>query len=191
MKETRGRYLAHSARAKIRPYFLYSGYRDFASSGRTKFPVQREGSNESLPGLCSAMRLRRPALARCVCLLGICLACAVLSACPATESGSSGIAELSRTIRTWEFLPVVGTRAGLFGNETGTIRSLGLSPEDLSRFSPDLPRRRSRAARGESRAHADGSSRVRVNPVRRRFFSRARNALRPGERSRGGHSARG
>lgn len=27
--------------------------------------------------------------------------------------------ELTRTIRTWEFLPVVGTRAGLFGNEAG------------------------------------------------------------------------
>jgi glycogen debranching enzyme len=27
--------------------------------------------------------------------------------------------ELTRTIRSWEFLPVVGMRAGLFGNETG------------------------------------------------------------------------
>jgi hypothetical protein len=27
--------------------------------------------------------------------------------------------ELSRTVRTWEFLPVVGTRAGLFGTESG------------------------------------------------------------------------
>jgi glycogen debranching enzyme len=31
--------------------------------------------------------------------------------------------ELSRTIRTWEFLPVVGTRAGLFGNETGRFEA--------------------------------------------------------------------
>jgi glycogen debranching enzyme len=31
--------------------------------------------------------------------------------------------ELSRTIRTWEFLPVVGTRAGLFGNETGQFEA--------------------------------------------------------------------
>jgi len=31
--------------------------------------------------------------------------------------------ELSRTIRTWEFLPVVGTRAGLFGNEAGRFEA--------------------------------------------------------------------
>jgi glycogen debranching enzyme len=31
--------------------------------------------------------------------------------------------ELSRTIRTWEFLPVVGTRAALFGNETGRLEA--------------------------------------------------------------------
>jgi glycogen debranching enzyme len=31
--------------------------------------------------------------------------------------------ELTRTIRTWEFLPVVGTRAGLFGNETGRLEA--------------------------------------------------------------------
>jgi glycogen debranching enzyme len=31
--------------------------------------------------------------------------------------------ELSRTIRGWEFLPVVGTRAGLFGNETGRFEA--------------------------------------------------------------------
>jgi glycogen debranching enzyme len=31
--------------------------------------------------------------------------------------------ELSRTVRTWEFLPVVGTRAGLFGEETGRLEA--------------------------------------------------------------------
>jgi glycogen debranching enzyme len=31
--------------------------------------------------------------------------------------------ELARTVRTWEFLPVVGTRAGLFGNETGRLEA--------------------------------------------------------------------
>jgi len=31
--------------------------------------------------------------------------------------------ELSRTVRTWEFLPVVGMRAGLFGNETGHLEA--------------------------------------------------------------------
>jgi glycogen debranching enzyme len=31
--------------------------------------------------------------------------------------------ELTRTVRSWEFLPVVGQRAGLFGNETGRIEA--------------------------------------------------------------------
>src|SRR5579864_2426620 len=31
--------------------------------------------------------------------------------------------ELTRTIRTWEFLPVVGSRAGLFGNESGRFEA--------------------------------------------------------------------
>lgn len=31
--------------------------------------------------------------------------------------------ELSRTVRTWEFLPVVGSRAGLFGNEAGRFEA--------------------------------------------------------------------
>ncbi len=31
--------------------------------------------------------------------------------------------ELSRTVRPWEFLPVIGTRAGLFGNESGRFEA--------------------------------------------------------------------
>jgi len=31
--------------------------------------------------------------------------------------------ELSRSARTWEFLPIVGTRAGLFGNESGRFEA--------------------------------------------------------------------
>ena len=31
--------------------------------------------------------------------------------------------ELSRTVRSWEFLPVVGTRAGLFGSESGRFEA--------------------------------------------------------------------
>ena len=31
--------------------------------------------------------------------------------------------ELSRPVRSFEFLPVVGTRAGLFGNETGNLEA--------------------------------------------------------------------
>ena len=31
--------------------------------------------------------------------------------------------ELSRPVRAWEFLPIVGTRAGLFGNESGQMEA--------------------------------------------------------------------
>lgn len=45
--------------------------------------------------------------------------CAVLS----LAQPASPTPELTRTIRTWEFLPVVGTRAGLFGNESGRFEA--------------------------------------------------------------------
>src|SRR5215471_8560781 len=44
-----------------------------------------------------------------------------LGQAPVQASGQS--LELTRTIRSWEFLPVVGTRAGLFGNETGRFEA--------------------------------------------------------------------
>jgi hypothetical protein len=31
--------------------------------------------------------------------------------------------ELTRPVRTWEFLSAVGTRAGIFGNESGRIEA--------------------------------------------------------------------
>jgi glycogen debranching enzyme len=54
-----------------------------------------------------------------LCVLVVCLAGSIFSA--AQSSGQS--LELNRTIRTWEFLPVVGTRAGLLGNETGRFEA--------------------------------------------------------------------
>jgi glycogen debranching enzyme len=56
---------------------------------------------------------------RAVCLIGIYLTCAVFSG---AQQAPHPLA-LTRTIRTWEFLPVVGTRAGLFGNETGRFEA--------------------------------------------------------------------
>ena len=46
-------------------------------------------------------------------------ALAVLLAVPSGGQDSAKPLELTRTIRTWEFLPVVGTRAALFGTENG------------------------------------------------------------------------
>jgi glycogen debranching enzyme len=67
------------------------------------------------------MRAVRCALMRpcilCVCVAAICL--------PYAQSQAQTLQnlELTRTVRSWEFLPVVGTRAGLFGNETGRLEA--------------------------------------------------------------------
>ena len=58
-------------------------------------------------------------VARSACLLGIFL----LSTAFSIAQQPAAPPELSRTIRSWEFLPVVGTRAGLFGNETGRFEA--------------------------------------------------------------------
>ena len=58
-------------------------------------------------------------ISRGVCLWGIWVLCTALSVAQQPVQTP----ELSRTIRTWEFLPVVGTRAGLFGNETGRFEA--------------------------------------------------------------------
>src|SRR5207344_1092646 len=53
----------------------------------------------------------------CACAIATCLAR------PQSQAQTQPSLELTRTIRTWEFLPVVGTRAGLFGNETGRMEA--------------------------------------------------------------------
>ena len=50
----------------------------------------------------------------------LCAAISVAQQSPLTPQPSR---ELTRTIRTWEFLPVVGSRAGLFGNEAGRFEA--------------------------------------------------------------------
>ncbi len=58
-------------------------------------------------------------LVRGICLIGLFLVCAFSS--QGQQSGQSLV--LSRTVRTWEFLPVVGSRAGLFGTENGRFEA--------------------------------------------------------------------
>ena len=68
----------------------------------------------------AACRCRRTLiLARPLCLILILLVCARMS--DAQPAGHE--LELTRTIRSWEFLPVVGMRAGLFGNEAGAFEA--------------------------------------------------------------------
>ncbi len=56
---------------------------------------------------------------RCASWLAISLLCTF----PSAAQQPAPVLELSRTIRSWDFLPVVGTRAGLFGNETGRFEA--------------------------------------------------------------------
>jgi glycogen debranching enzyme len=64
-----------------------------------------------------------PGVARGVCLLGIWLVLAAVSIAQQNVLMPTPSPGLSRTIRTWEFLPVVGTRAGMFGNESGRFEA--------------------------------------------------------------------
>jgi glycogen debranching enzyme len=66
-----------------------------------------------------ASRVSRVLYLLVICLLGAALSVGQQSSpTPLTPTP-----ELMRTIRTWEFLPVVGTRAGLFGDETGKFEA--------------------------------------------------------------------
>jgi glycogen debranching enzyme len=49
--------------------------------------------------------------------------CGTLSVAQQSAQAPEVSRELSRTIRAWEFLPIVGTRAGLFGNEAGRFEA--------------------------------------------------------------------
>jgi hypothetical protein len=42
---------------------------------------------------------------------------------PGVPAGTAQSLELSRAVRPWEFLPIVGTRAALFGNESGRMEA--------------------------------------------------------------------
>jgi hypothetical protein len=57
-------------------------------------------------------------------LTAIGLRCGVFLLCSVALAGQSGQPlELSRPIRSWEFVSAVGTRAGVFGNEQGTLEA--------------------------------------------------------------------
>jgi len=64
-------------------------------------------------------RFRFKLVVRQIVVATICLLCAHFS--DAQEPVQS--LTLSRAVRSWEFLPVVGSRAGLFGNETGQFEA--------------------------------------------------------------------
>jgi glycogen debranching enzyme len=63
------------------------------------------------------------AMLRAICLASLAMVLAVGTAGQGAPVAPSKSLDLTRTIRSWEFLPVVGTRAGLFGNETGRFEA--------------------------------------------------------------------
>ena len=64
----------------------------------------------------------RPRISSCLGLL-LCFTAATPGALSQPPRETSASLELSRTVRPWEFLPVTGTRAALFGNEGGKIEA--------------------------------------------------------------------
>jgi glycogen debranching enzyme len=86
------------------------GNRDFASVDGAKLPIQAKAAMNPI--------IRRFWSAFPVLLVLL----FVLTFAYAADQPSQTL-ELTRTIRTWEFLPVVGTRAGLFGHENGRFEA--------------------------------------------------------------------
>lgn len=79
--------------------------------------LQAPGAVRCLPTMI-AMTSRFVRIPSPFCLFVFLLFCGSLSG-----QQSQHALELTRTVRSWEFLPVVGTRAGLFGDETGRFEA--------------------------------------------------------------------
>jgi glycogen debranching enzyme len=127
VNRTRDRYLVHRARARIRPYSLIltesrvCKLRELGSR-----IILKSAMDFSLLYARSPQKVFQKVSA--LCLLAICCGCAPLSGQTSpgqTSPGSSPAKklELTHTIRSWEFLPVVGTRSALFGDETGRMEA--------------------------------------------------------------------
>lgn len=94
------------------------GVATLQASVAAKLPIPEK--NVMSPYLVCCLRsLVRSRIARCISLVALVLGC--IPSLTAQQPASS--MELTRTIRTWEFLPVVGARAGLFGHETGRFEA--------------------------------------------------------------------
>jgi glycogen debranching enzyme len=91
--------------------------RDFASSGRTT--SRSKGKSVTNLHLRARHRDFYFLISRWVFLMGFCFIPVAVS----FARQPARTLELTRTVRTWEFLPVVGTRAGLFGDETGRFEA--------------------------------------------------------------------
>ncbi len=106
---------------KFAPTSYIQPGRDLASTGREKALHKQTDMNTyscGTPEKQSRLNSIRSALIRAVWFVTTCLFLAALA-----DAQQAAPLELTRTVRTWEFLPVVGTRAGLFGNEAGRFEA--------------------------------------------------------------------
>ena len=92
---------------------------DFASSGRQQTLITRRDCFYRGFGRALSV-LRKPLL---FLFLALFLSLALTAVCVRWAAAQQPEAELSRSVRPWEFLPIVGTRAGLFGNESGRLEA--------------------------------------------------------------------
>ena len=102
------------------PDSLYLVREEFASQGsRTFSPENDKCQCGVIPDVNACGGLPRPIRHRALVAGGLLFAALVAAAEPPAHPAL----ELSRPVRTWEFLPIVGTRAGLFGNESGDMEA--------------------------------------------------------------------
>ena len=113
------------ARARIRPYFLIFSLACLCKALSCNPQPLISVLNIETMSTARDRRIRsyplKPCLSRTFCVLVILLF-------PARFAGAQQATsppELTRTVRSWEFLPVVGERAGLFGGETGRFEAWG------------------------------------------------------------------
>src|SRR5215472_6936995 len=89
------------------------GNRHFASFQHTKSPIPKKRMMKScVPSLLRAVS---------TVLFGFAIYLVFCSSIAPAQQVQGP--ELTRTVRSWEFLPVVGTRAGMFGDETGRFEA--------------------------------------------------------------------
>jgi hypothetical protein len=99
---------------KFAASFLYARNREVGKRERSQIP-----RTKAIAMNCRV--LRRSLINRRI--LDLCLIALCWVSVPSTAQQARQSFELTRTVRSWEFLPVVGTRAGLFGNETGRFEA--------------------------------------------------------------------
>jgi glycogen debranching enzyme len=92
-------------------------HRHIASAGVGNGPFKHKIAANTHP------KVAREGKRRLRVLLSVCSLLCFGFTPPTLAQQTSSAPELSRTIRSWEFLPVVGTRAGLFGHETGNFEA--------------------------------------------------------------------